>query len=159
MRRNSCRSQPPVGAPCSSRPSNVYQNTCPKAVASGPKAGWTPSGKEASRQAVELFENAGARPIEIDFFGKNHIDARKAEHRRAADRLDARHAQKSRGQRISHLIFHVLRRATRPLAEDDLLIIAEVWDRIYGHGVARQPCELPSKGSDRKAPSHEADQG
>ena len=62
------------------------------------------------------------------------------------------------GQRIGHLIFHVLRRAPRPLAEDDLLILADVWDRIYGYGIARQPFQLPSKGGNRKAPPHEADQ-
>ena len=114
-------------------------------------------GQQTGRQTIELFEDAGARPVEIDFFGKNHIDARKAKHRRAADRLDARHAQKRRGQRIGHLIFHVLRRATRPLAEDDLLVLADIWNRIYGDWIARQPLQLPRKGSDRKAPTHEAD--
>ena len=46
MLRNSCKSQPPVTFPLSSRPSNVYQNICPKPVASGPKAGLTPSGNK-----------------------------------------------------------------------------------------------------------------
>ena len=94
-------------------------------------------GQQASRQTVELFEDTGARPIKIDFFGKNHIDARKAEHRRAADRLDARYAQQRYCQRIRHLIFHVLRRASGPFAKDDLLVFAYVRDRIHRHRVAR----------------------
>ena len=100
--------------------------------------GWLYSfGQQACRQTIELFEDAGARPVEIDSFGKNHIDARKAEHRRAADRLDARYAQQRHCQRIGHLIFHVLRRASGPFAKDDLLVFADVRDRIHRHRVAR----------------------
>jgi hypothetical protein len=66
-----------------SRPSSVYQKTCPRAVASGPSAGWTPAGSPG-RQAVEFFDDACPCPVELDVLVEDQEDQRGAEHGRAA---------------------------------------------------------------------------
>src|SRR5690606_37184751 len=85
--RTSCRSQPPVGLPSLSLPSKVYQNTWPKAVASGPNVGWasagnSPEGNElscsrmrerdqqnsmSSSNMICILENPNIEELRIDF--------------------------------------------------------------------------------------------
>ena len=114
-------------------------------------------GQRAGRQAVELLQHPGARPVELDVLLEDHVDRREAEERVAADRLHARHAQQGDGQRIGDLVFDVLRRAAHPLGEDDLLVLADVGDRVGRHGIARQPAQVPVERRDHRAPHHHGD--
>jgi hypothetical protein len=43
------------------------------------------------------------------------------------------------------LVFDVFGRAPTPLREDDLLVLADVGDRVDGHWIARQVAERPAK--------------
>jgi hypothetical protein len=52
--RSSSGPQPPVALPWESRPSSVYQKTCPSAVASGPSAGVTPGGRVPAERELSF---------------------------------------------------------------------------------------------------------
>jgi len=60
-------------------------------------------GHESGGQRVEFFQNAGARPVELDVPGKD-VDAGKAKNGRIADGLDARNAQQVGGERVGNLV-------------------------------------------------------
>ena len=91
----------------------------------------------------ELLEHTGAGPVEVDVFFEDDVDAGESEHRRAADRAHAGDAQQSSRQGIGDLVFEVAGRSSRPVREYDLLILADIRQRIDGHWVARKPSELP----------------
>ena len=126
-------------------------------MASGPRVGWTPSGKRAGGQAVELLEHPAARPVELDVFVEDDVDRREAEERVAADRLDAGDSEQRDGQRIGDLVLDILRRAAHPLGEDDLLVLADIGNGVGGNRVARQGAEIPVKGRDHRSPDHDRD--
>ena len=55
------------------------------------------------------------------------------------------------------MIFDILRRAPHPLGENNLLVLADVGNRIDGNRIAWQEIRLPIKGSDGNSPEDEND--
>jgi len=70
----------------------------------GAQGGGHAVGHESGGQRVEFFQNAGARPVELDVPGKDDVDAGKAKNGRTADGLDARNAQQVGGERVGNLV-------------------------------------------------------
>ena len=66
-------------------------------------------GQGAGRKAVEFFQHARARPVELHILLKNYVDRRKSEHGIASDCLHAGNAQELDSERIADLVFHILR--------------------------------------------------
>ncbi len=66
-------------------------------------------------------------------------------------------AQQGNRHRIADLIFDILWRPSHPLGKDDLLVLADVGNRIDGNRIARQTADLPIEWGDDDAPSHDRD--
>jgi hypothetical protein len=111
--------------------------------------------QQTGGEAVELFENPRAPPVEINFFVEDDVDGREAEHRGAANRFHARHAQQRNGERIRDLVLHILRRAAHPFGEDDLLVFAQVGNGVHRDGPAFESGEAPVKRRDHHAPAED----
>jgi hypothetical protein len=107
--------------------------------------------QEARRQAVQLLEDARARPVELGLFVEDQEDHREAERGAAADFLHAGHTEQRDRQRIGHLVLDVLRRTAGPLGEHDLLVLAEVRNGVHRHRVARHPIGVPVERRNRDA--------
>src|SRR6185437_563872 len=84
-----------------------------------------PRGQPRGR-AVEKFQHARARPIDVGAVLEDDVDERYAEEREPADDLRARHGQHGRRQRIGDLILDHLRCLPRILGVDNDLGIREV---------------------------------
>ena len=85
---------------------------------------------EAARGAIEIFEHARARPIDVGAVLEDHIDERDPEIREAAHHARLRHGEHRGRQRIGDLILDHLRRLAGIFGVDDDLRIGEVGDRI-----------------------------
>ena len=104
-------------------------------------------------KTVELLQYAASGPIEVDVFLEDDVNAGEAEHRVASDRLDARNPQQRDGQRIADLVVHVLWSASHPFREDDLLVFADVGDRVGRHRPTLNAGDLPVKRRDHHPPA------
>ena len=111
--------------------------------------------EEAGGEGVELFEDAAAAPVELGAFLEDQIDIRVAEHREGADFLHPRHAEEGHGEGVGDLVLDILRGASGPFGEDDLLVVPEVGDGVHGHGVAGVGAGVPVKGSHPNPPADE----
>ena len=116
----------------------MYQKTCPTPVASGPERR-RDAGRQALRDEAHALQDAGARKVQVDVVVEDDVDHRKAERRLRADDAHAGEALQVHRQRIADLVFHFLRAVTRPVREDDDLVVREVRNRIDGRGAQRPP--------------------
>ena len=89
--------------------------------------------RQTPRDAVEIFQHARTRPVDIGAVLEDHVHERRAEEREAAHHLGFRHSQHRRGERIGDLVFHHLRGLPRVFGIDDHLHIRQIWQRIQGH--------------------------
>ena len=64
--------------------------------------------------------------------------------------------QKGHGERVADLVFDILGRTAHPLGEDNLLVFADIGDRIGGHGASGQAAQIPIEGSDQGSPNGES---
>ena len=126
--------------------SSVYQKTCPTPVASGPSVGATPGG-QALRDQTHALQNASARKVQVHVVLEDDVDHREAERRLRADDAHAGEALQVHRQRIADLVFHLLRAVTRPVREDDHLVVRQIRNRVDRRGAQRPP-----------APAGEADE-
>ena len=108
-------------------------------------------------QAVELLDDARTRPVELDVFLEDDVDRAETEYGVAPHVLHAGHAEQRDRQRVADLVIDVLRAPPGPVGEDDLLVLADVGDRVDGDRVARQPAEIPVERRREHAPEHDAD--
>ena len=91
------------------------------------------AGRQPRRRAVEEFQHARARPVDVGAVLEDDVDERDAEEREAAHHLRLRHRQHRRRQRIGDLVLDHLRRLAGIFGVDDDLGVGEV-----GDGVERQ---------------------
>ncbi len=115
-------------------------------------------GQRPRRQTVQLFQDPGSPPVKLHVVLENHVDRREPEHRVGPHRFHTRHAQQRHGQRVRDLVLDILRRSPHPFGEHDLLVLADVRNRIDRHRIARQPAEVPVKRSHPDTPGHQQDQ-
>ena len=109
----------------------------------GPQRGGHPVRHGPRCERRQLLEHSRARPVELHVILEDHVDGRKPEGGRAANRAHARNAQQCRGERIRDLVLDVPGRPTRPGGEHDLLVLTDVGNRIDGYGVSRQGTAVP----------------
>ena len=88
------------------------------------------AGRQPRRRAVEEFQHARARPVDVGAVLEDDVDERDAEEREAADDLRLRHRQHRRRQRVGDLVLDHLRRLARIFRVDDDLGVGEVGDGI-----------------------------
>ena len=104
------------------------------------------AGRQPRRRAVEEFEHARARPVDVGAVLEDDVDERDAEEREAAHHLRFRHRQHRRRQRIGDLVLDHLRRLAGIFGVDDDLRVGEV-----GNGVERQMEQRVEAGRRGKA--------
>ena len=97
------------------------------------------AGRQALGDETHALQDAGAREVQIDVVVEDDVDHREAERRLGADDANAGETLQVHRQRIADLVFHLLRAVTRPVREDDDLVVREVWNRIDGRGAQRPP--------------------
>ena len=71
------------------------------------------AGRQPRRRAVEEFEHARARPVDVGAVFEDDVDKRDAEEREAAHDFRLRHGQHRGRQRIGDLVLDHLRRLAR----------------------------------------------
>ena len=104
------------------------------------------AGGQAGGGAVEEFEHARARPIDVGAVLEDDVDERHAEEREPAHHFRARHRQHRRGQGIGDLVLDHLRRLAGIFGVDDHLGVGEI-----GDGVERQMRQRIDAGGGGKA--------
>ena len=87
---------------------------------------------QASRNEVQVFEHAAARPVHVGAVFEDDVDEREAEEGIAAHDLGVRDRQHLRRQRIGDLILDDLRRLAGVFGVDDHLHVGEVGDGVHG---------------------------
>ena len=104
---------------------------------------WAEGRRDAGRQALgdeaHALQNASAGKVQVHVVVEDDVDHREAERRLGSDDANAGEALQIHCQRIADLVFHFLRAVTRPVREDDDLVVREVWNRIDGRGAQRPP--------------------
>ena len=95
--------------------------------------------QQTGGQGIEFFQNPRTAPVKIDLILEDDVNAGKTKHGSGADALHPWQSQKGSRQRISNLIFHVLRRAPWPVGVYNLLVFANVGYGVNGHWITRQP--------------------
>ena len=95
----------------------------------GPEAG-ADALRQPAGDALHVLEDAAPRPVEVRAVLEHDVDERVAEHRFAADILDAWRGDHRRDDRVGDLVLHDVRAAPGPVGEDDHLHVREVWDRV-----------------------------
>ena len=88
------------------------------------------AGRQSRGCAVEEFEHARTRPIDVGTVFEDDVDKGHAEEREPAHHFRFRHRQHGRGQGIGDLVLDHLRRLAGIFGVDDHLGIREVRDRI-----------------------------
>jgi hypothetical protein len=116
-------------------------------------------GQRSRRKTVEFFQDSRTRPVELRVRLENHVDAREPEHRKAANGTDIRNPQQGYRQRVGDLVLNVLRRASRPIGKNDLLVLTDVRNRVDRDRTARISAEVPIEGSDGNAPRDQRGRG
>ncbi len=81
---------------------------------------------------VEVFQDAGAGPVDVGPVLENDVDERPPEHRLAAHELHLRRGEEAAGDRVGDLVLHQRRAASGPVGVDDDLDVGEVGDRVQG---------------------------
>src|ERR1019366_544849 len=105
-----------------------------------------------SRQDVrEVFQGAGARPIDVRSFFEDDVDIRVPEVGKPAHVLDFRRPQHGGDQRVRDLVFHDVRTAIPPRI-DDHLGVAHVRERVERYRPHR-----PQPGHHRRTEQDEDD--
>ena len=90
--------------------------------------------------------------MKINLLLEEDVYRGKAKNRVAAHGLHSGDAHQRDGQGVGDLILNVLRRTSRPLRKDNLLVFPDIWNGIHWNGVAWKPGCLPGKGSDADTP-------
>ena len=104
------------------------------------------AGRQSRGRAVEEFEHARARPIDVGAVLEDDVDEGDAEEREAAHHLRLRHRQHRRRQRIGDLVLDHLRRLTGIFGVDDHLRVGEI-----RNGIERQMDQRINAGRGGKA--------
>ena len=81
-------------------------------------------------QELQSLEHPRAREVEVDVVLEDHVDHRETERRRRSDHPHARQPLQAYGQGIGDLVLDLLRRASRPVGEDDDLVVGQVRNRV-----------------------------
>ena len=110
------------------------------------------AGGKGLRQEIEPFEDAGAREVEIHRILEDHVDHREPERGRRADDTDAGKTLEAHGERIRDLVLDLLRRAARPVGEDDDLVVAEIGDGVDWR---RQQRPVPPRADEQEEANHQ----
>ena len=118
----------------------------------GPSVGVTPAGSRDAG-AVEEFEHARARPVDVGAVLEDDVDERNAEEREAAHDLRFRHRQHRRRQRIGDLVLDHLRRLARIFRVDDDLRVGEIGDGVERQVDAAHRCRRRPRSRCRTAPA------
>ena len=100
--------------------------------------------------ASELLEHARARPVDVGALAEDGVGEAHAEHRVAADRLDAGRALQRAHERIGDLVLDQIGTAAHPLGEDDDLRVGEIRQRIERR--LSQESAAPQSASANTAP-------
>ena len=87
----------------------------------------------------------------VHLISEDHVYGRKPKVRKAPDSPHTGDSEQGDGKRIGDLIFNVLRRSSRPIGEDDLLIFPYVWNGVHGHRLSRQEGEFPIEGCNHQS--------
>ena len=125
----------------------------PEAGRVGPEGGPDSFRQGPAGKTVELLEHPAATPVEVHILLEDHVDAREAKERVAADGLDTGNAQQGNRQRIGDLVLHVLWGPPHPLGEHDLLVLPDVGNGIDRHRGSGQAAHVPVERSNADAPS------
>ncbi len=104
-------------------------------------------------QGVKFFEDAASGPVKVDVFLEDHVDSGETEEGVTSDCLYRRYAQERDCERIGDLVFNVLRRASGPFSEDDLLVLTEIRDGVDRDGASGKGAEAPVERRHGQAPA------
>ena len=104
-------------------------------------------------EAGELLEHARAGGVELGLVLEDDVDRGEAEVGVAADRAHVGDAEQRDRQGVGDLVLDVLGRAARPAREDDLLVLADVGDRVDRDRVAGEAADRPVEGRRPQAPA------
>ena len=83
-------------------------------------------------QIIQPLQHAGAGEIRVNAVFENYRDERESEHRSGAHVFHTRQTLEAGGERIRHLVFHLLRTATHPVCIDEHLVFREVGNGVHG---------------------------
>ena len=97
------------------------------------------AGRQALRDEAHALEDARAGEVQVHVVVEDDVDHREAERRLRADDANAGEALQVHRQRIADLVFHFLRAVTRPVREDDDLVVREVGNRVDRRGAEGPP--------------------
>ena len=95
------------------------------------------TGRQRLGQQIQPLQHPRPCEVEIDRVFEDDVDHREPEGGRRAHDAHAGQALQAHGQRIRDLVFHLLRRASRPISKDDDLVVAEVRNRVDRRGQQR----------------------
>src|SRR5215471_5110069 len=119
---------------------------------------WSESGNNAWRKLfrdqVQSFENPRARKIEVHVVFKDDEDHGEPERRRRPYDSDPWQPLQIYGQWIGDLVFDFLRTSSRPVREDNHLVVAQVGNGVDGraqHGPQTPARDSHPKRDDQKA--------
>ena len=101
--------------------------------------GWRDAGRERFRDEAHSLQHARPCEVQVDLIVEDHVDHREPEGRLRTDHAHAGESLQVDGQRVGDLVLHLLRAVTRPVGEDNHLVIREIRNRVNRRGAESPP--------------------
>ena len=104
---------------------------------------WSERRRDAHRHALRdeahAFKDASPREVQLHVVVEDDVNHREAERRLRPDHPYTGEPLEVRGERVRHLVLHLLRAMTGPVREDNDLVVGQIGNRVDRRGRQRPP--------------------